>query len=374
MLAIFVGLFACLVYLFQSWIYEKYWDKGLRLTLGFSKDAAYRKEEVDLIEVVENRKKLPLPILTVKFETSRNLVAKDDKNSSVSDNYYRNDIFTMRSMRKVTRTIPFYCEQRGYYDIHDVTILAPNLFLKNEQVARVEKDVCIYVYPERIVDDYTNNILSRITGDVLSKRHRQEDVFEFRGIRDYAPTDEMRTINWKATARTGDLKVNMKNYTSLRAVRIFLNLEDTGILKHNEADEYAMALAASLCESILASGMRVILETNGVDVKNGQRISVPESGGRSQLDTILKSLARIDTNQPILPFVETLGQQVKDNTAGVYTILITAEVRDEFVNLVKDIVNLKSDFHVLQVYERQSEEKDVWGGITSNVKTVFIKD
>lgn len=374
MLAIFVGLFACLVYLFQSWIYEKYWDKGLRLTLGFSKDAAYRKEEVDLIEVVENRKKLPLPILTVKFETSRNLVAKDDKNSSVSDNYYRNDIFTMRSMRKVTRTIPFYCEQRGYYDIHDVTILAPNLFLKNEQVARVDKDVCIYVYPERIVDDYTNNILSRITGDVLSKRHRQEDVFEFRGIRDYVPTDEMRTINWKATARTGDLKVNMKNYTSLRAVRIFLNLEDTGILKHTEADEYAMALAASLCESILASGMRVILETNGVDVKNGQRISVPESGGRSQLDTILKSLARIDTNQPILPFVETLGQQVKDNTAGVYTILITAEVRDEFVNLVKDIVNLKSDFHVLQVYERQSEEKDVWGGITSNVKTVFIKD
>lgn len=65
---------------------------------------------------------------------------------------------------------------------------------------------------------------------------------------------------------------------------------------------------------------------------------------------------------------------MKDNTAGVYTILITAEVRDEFVNLVKDIVNLKSDFHVLQVYERQSEEKDVWGGITSNVKTVFIKD
>lgn len=59
MLAIFVGLFACLVYLFQSWIYEKYWDKGLRLTLGFSKDAAYRKEEVDLIEVVENRKIAP---------------------------------------------------------------------------------------------------------------------------------------------------------------------------------------------------------------------------------------------------------------------------------------------------------------------------
>ncbi len=374
MLAIFVGIFALLVYLFQSWIYEKYWNKGLGITLGFSRDAAYRKEEVDLIEVVENRKKLPLPILTVKFETSRNLVAKDDKNSSVSDNYYRNDIFTMRSMRKVTRNIPFYCEQRGYYDIHDITILAPNLFLKNEQVAKVENDVHIYVYPERIVDDYTNTILSRITGDVLSKRHRQEDVFEFRGIRDYAPTDEMRTINWKSTAKTGDLKVNMKNYTSLRAVRIFVNLEDTGILKHADADEYAMALAASLSESILASGMRVILETNGVDVKNKQRISVPESGGRSQLDTILKSLARVDMNEPVLPFVETLGQMIKDNTSGVYTILITAEVREEFVGLVKDIVNLKSDFHVLQVYERQSEEKDVWGGITSNVKTVFIKE
>lgn len=374
MLAIIIGVFAFLVYMLQSWIYESYWDKGLNITLGFSKDAAYRKEEVDLIEVVENRKRLPLPILTVKFETSRNLVARDDKNSAVSDNYYRNDIFTMRSMRKVTRTIPFYCERRGYYDIYDITVLAPNLFLKNEQVARIEKDIHMYVYPERIEDDYTNRILSKITGDVLSKRHKQEDVFEFRGIRDYAPTDEMRTINWKATAKTGDLKVNMKNYTSLRAVRIFLNLEDTGILKHTDGDEYAMALTASLCESILESGMRVILETNGKDVKSSQRISVPESGGRGQLDTILKSLARIDTDQTILPFVETLGQSIKDNVNGVYTILITPEVREEFVDLVSDLVKLKSDFHVLQVYERKSEVKDVWGGITSNVETVFIKE
>ena len=35
-----------------------------------------------------------------------------------------------------------------------------------------------------------------------------EDPFEYRGIREYQPYDDMRSVNWKATAKTGDLKVN----------------------------------------------------------------------------------------------------------------------------------------------------------------------
>ena len=51
----------------------------------------------------------------------------------------------------------------------------------------------------------------------------------------------MKTINWKATARTGDLMVNIRNYTSLRAVRIFLNLADTGILKNEQLVELCIS-------------------------------------------------------------------------------------------------------------------------------------
>lgn len=372
MLALIIAVFALLVYILQAYIYKKYWNKNLDLDIHFSSDAVYAGDEVELVEVVTNGKRLPLPVFTVKFETSRNMLAMDNKNSSVSDNFYRNDIFTLRSLRKVTRSITFYCKKRGYYDIHDITLLAPNLFLRDEQVAEYKVDCSLYVYPERINDELGNRILSRVTGDILSKRHRQEDVFEFRGIRDYEPTDEMRTINWKASARTGDLKVNMKNYTSLRAVRIFLNIDDTGVLKHMNSNEYALTLAGSLARGLLESGMRVSLETNGMDLRTCQRVSVLEGGGRLQLDSILKSISRIDLDQQACSFVEKLGDKLRDNNGGIYTVLITSEVRPEHVELVKDMVQNRSEFYIVQVLEKESEDKDLLAGITNNYQKLVI--
>jgi len=64
----------------------------------------------------------------------------------------------------------------------------------------------------------------------------------------------MKTINWKATARTGDLMVNIRNYTSLRAVRIFLNLADTGILKNEQLVELCISIAARFAGELLEQG------------------------------------------------------------------------------------------------------------------------
>ena len=42
--------------------------------------------------VIENNKPLPLPILNVKFATSRSFIFAEEENANVSDRYYRNDI------------------------------------------------------------------------------------------------------------------------------------------------------------------------------------------------------------------------------------------------------------------------------------------
>ena len=74
-----------------------------------------------------------------------------------------------------------------------------------------------------------------------------EDPFAFAAIRDYTPDDPMKTINWKASARTGSLMVNTFTSTVSSGVRVFLDVRmDPEQAYGEDLREDAVALAASL--------------------------------------------------------------------------------------------------------------------------------
>src|SRR5699024_2597808 len=93
----------------------------------YSCETAVEGEDAALVEVVVNNKKLPLPALTVKFQTSRKLLFHDSQNSAVTDLYYRSDIFSLGSREKITRTLPFTCTHRGYYTITQMALTCTDL-------------------------------------------------------------------------------------------------------------------------------------------------------------------------------------------------------------------------------------------------------
>lgn len=146
----------------------------------------------------------------------------------------------------------------------------------------------------------------------MAKRHMLEDPFEYRGIREYAPYDEMKTINWKATARTGDLMVNIRNYTSLRAVRIFLNLADTGILKNEQLVELCISIAARFAGELLEQGIRVAVYANGEDVLTGDPMKMQPSAGPGHMESINRAFARISLEEGVYPF----GELFRGRTGG----------------------------------------------------------
>ena len=63
-------------------------------------------------------------------------------------------------------------------------------------------------------------------GSITSRQFLYEDPFEFRGIRDYTITDPMNKINWKASARSGNLMVNLHDSHCFSRGNFILNLED----------------------------------------------------------------------------------------------------------------------------------------------------
>ncbi len=328
-------LFALILYLGQKYIYAKVWHRGLTVSLAFQEDGIWEGQESTLSEIIENRKRLPLTMLKVKFQTDRHLVFTDTKGSRTTDRYYRNDIFQIGRLEKVTRSLSFTGGRRGYYTISEADLVASDLFLTAQYTATTPIARCsLYVYPKPFSHPDFRQSLKQLSGEVLAKRHLLEDPFEYRGIRDYQPQDDLKSINWKATARTGDLKVNQKNYTAQKSVRIFLNLEDTGILKKEDCVEACMQIAAALLLLFLEQGMQVALYCNGIDVRSGEPCILEAGGGMRQRNACLQALAGIDTSIPVQSFTELFTAKLTDTANTIYTCFISPNAYDDFAELL----------------------------------------
>lgn len=326
---------ALLLYLGQKTIYQKVWHKNLRVRLSFQEEGIWEGQESTLSEIIENQKKLPLTMLKVKFQTDRHLLFADTKGSRTTDKFYRNDIFQIGALEKVTRVLRFTAGRRGYYTIAEADLVASDLFLTAQYTATADiGHSSLYVYPKPFSHPEFRQSLKQLSGQVLTKRHLLEDPFEYRGIREYQPRDDLKSINWKATARTGEFKVNQKNYTAEKSVRIFINLEDTGILKKEDCVEASLQIATALLLLFLEQGMQVAVYCNGVDVIHNEPCILEAGGGIRQREAVLRSFALIDTSKPVRSFSELFSSRLSESSGALMTCIVSPNAYDDFVSLI----------------------------------------
>lgn len=330
-----IGIIAFVLVVLQMWIYKRHWAKNLYVSVSFQQDSIYEGEEGELIEVIENRKALPLPMLKVKFQTSRNLGFSDEKGSKTTDQYYRNDIFQVGGGEKITRTLRFIGKRRGYYSIRNIDLLASDLFFLNEDGKSMTTNQYLYVYPQIYQQAEFRNSLQKINGEIVVKRHLLEDPFEYRGIREYQPYDDMRSVNWKATARTGALKVNQKNYTAMQTIRIFLNLEDNGVWKKEKEVEKSMQIVMGIASFFLAQGIRVSCYANSRDILTEESLEIEGLSTIKQMDVLGKALARVDVTKGTESFCELFQDKILSDAESFYTFFVSANDYDDFLALMK---------------------------------------
>lgn len=330
-----IGLIAYLLYALQRRIYEKLWNKDLKVSVFFKQKEIAEGDSGEIIEVIENRKKLPLSMLKVKFQTSRYLQFADDPNSKSTDQFYRYDLFQIGGRQKITRTLQFTGKKRGYYNIKNIDLLGSDIFLSCEFAKNMETNSYLYVYPKMYQSREFMNSLQKLNGDIVVKRHMLEDPFELRGIRDYQPFDDIRSVNWKATAKTGDMKVNQKNYTAMQTVRIFLNVEDDGVLKKEEETEAALQIVMGLTVFFLSQGIKVSCYSNAKDIITGESICIEGGAGAGQRDVVGKALARIDLQKDPWSFCELFDHMIFSETSGITNIFVSANGFDDYIDLLQ---------------------------------------
>jgi len=367
-----IGLIVYLLFVLQRKLYEELWDKNLHVSVSFRQTEISEGETGEVIEIVENRKRLPLNMLKVKFQTSRFLGFADDKSSKTTDQYYRNDIFQIGGGEKITRKLRFVAKRRGYYHIKNIDMVGTDLFLTTEMVKSTGTTCYLYVYPKLFDTRQFRMSLQKLNGEVLVKRHLLEDPFEYRGIREYQPYDDIRSVNWKATARTGELKVNQKNYTAMQTIRIFLNVEDNGILKKETEVEASMQIVMGLAAFFLSQGIKVACYANGRDVITGESVSVDGGAGAGQQDVIGKALARINTEMEPLSFDGLFGDKIINDAAGTITLLVSPNGYPDYLDLLERCDREGLEYTWFYPYDG-ADEPEVPESIRKHVQYVCLK-
>ena len=330
-----IGLAALVLFLLQIFIYKKLWDKNVQVSVFFKQTGISEGESGEIVEVIENRKWLPLTMLKVKFQTSRYIQFSDDAGSKTTDQYYRNDIFQVGGNEKITRKLTFTGGKRGYYQIKNIDLVSSDLFFLSENIKHMKTDCYLYVYPKIFSNTEFHLSLQKLNGEIQVKRHLLEDPFTYRGIREYQIGDDIRSVNWKATARTGALKVNQKSYSAMQTIRIFLNLEDDGILKKEKEIEAAMQIAMGISSFFLAQGISVSCYANGRDMLTDEHLEMDGGAGKGQLDSLGKALARVDTEKETKSFCGLFQEKILNEDDGFFTFFISPNSYDDFMKLLE---------------------------------------
>ena len=237
--------------------YKHRWSKEITVKLWFETDAVYAGQQTRLYEVIENRKAMPVPVLEVGFHTRKELVFVDVDNTNVSDYCYKRDVFSVLGRQKITRELPVRCTKRGKYIASDADIMTHTLLFRRRYSKGIGTEAVLYVYPKMTQVSEIMTVCESMLGTLQCAKRLYEDPFAFRSIRDYTMDDPMKSINWKASARTGALMVNTFDSVRSQKAMIFLDVEDRGILRYEDLVEESIALAATLMRRLLRQHIEV---------------------------------------------------------------------------------------------------------------------
>jgi len=223
----------------------------------------------------------------------------------------------------VTADLELCFDRRGRYQESSFGVATrfPFAFLTKTRDVPLERE--ILVYPPIDPPDELFEILPLVRGEWESfVQGRGSDLYR---IREYMPEDSARHVDWKATAKSGSLKVREFSREDERKLCIVFDNPAAGLIS-GPAYEQAVSLAASLAWHFSSQDAEV-------------SFVVPGRGRLTDLHEFLAQLAVIDpqkyppaaadpqaASRLDLQRADVLGQ-IDLGTTGEYNIVLTARPR-----------------------------------------------
>ncbi len=260
------------------------------------------------------------------------------RESAINSSVLRRTAFfpVVRAGEKRIELVSQSFPRRGPYSLEGLRVSTrfPFGFFRRSEHIRAQGKVLVYPSIHELSGFF--HLLPFLPGHIESRRHGHGESLY--AIHKYAPGESSRLVDWKATAKTGEL---MSRQYARDEESIFCIILDTLIQlplpgRYHEEFEKAVTLAASLTAHFIEEGAEVEFLTPFEHV--------PRWAGREQLYRVLRSLAVVDC-QPAqahasadlrgelsgIVDVDTLERILSDK---LFKIIISSKPRGSFTSTV----------------------------------------
>lgn len=286
----------------QAFFFKKIGLKSVSCKRWFSSRYVFEGEDIYLTEEITNERPAPVPLLVIESRINKNIELSSAVELNANDSNYHRSIFSLLPFSKIVRRHKIKIVRRGYYNLKSIAVSSYDLLgISKLSVNEMPVNAVVTVYPALL--DVKDILLPchSFLGDMVVRRWIMEDPFLNAGIRSYMPTDPLKSINWKASARTGSLQVNKHDFSANTRLLVLFNVDlsehEWGGFVESASLEYALSLCATIIKSAIENNMEVAFMSNGFNSLDKGSISHVESGsGEQHLYAILEALALLSFN------------------------------------------------------------------------------
>ena len=330
-------------------IYRKKWSENLTVEITFENNGIFEGGNGKIFQIIINRKLLPFWWGDIQY-TIPPFIKIDDMNYKGRE-YYKNTVSAF-SYERVKKTIPFTALKRGYYKITEAELITQDMFFSYKFIKEYSENTELYVYPNiKSIQNLDINF-KKLIGEVIARRHFIEDPFELRGIRDYYPFDSLKNINWNATAKTGEIKVNEYNHTSSQEVIIMLDFDSQKVWDKQDIKEDIIRIGAFIASQLIAQGISIGMSSNTGDIETHEELMLPCRNGNNQLISIYRLLARLNTEILTRPFTELLEIRAAKSSNRPQYIVISFNHRAELSHKIRDLTSASNSLQWILLCEK----------------------
>jgi Uncharacterized conserved protein (some members contain a von Willebrand factor type A (vWA) domain) len=362
-------LAAFAVFALQAALYRRRGLKGLGYERTFSAASCVEGDQVEMIERVSNRKWLPLPWLKLESSIPVALKFRSQTNLDISEGslfQHHASLFSLMPYTEIVRRHTVTCQRRGCYRLASATMSCGDLLGLVRVTRTLELDAELVVYPGVVPLDDIGLPSHSLQGDVTVRRWIAEDPFLISGVREYRSGDPLRSVNWKASARTGKLHVHVRDHSADHRLMILVNVEISETMWKAVTDperiEDALRRAATLARRAIGEGMPAGFGCNGFVAGDSRKapVRVAPAGGRAQLVRVLDAMARVEISLGV-PFDLLLEREAELAEEATDYVLFTTFVSEAIRVRIDRLRQLGHAVRVVMLNDADERGREVDG-------------